>query len=322
MENKKEEEVVEIKEECNTVKDEIVNVVEEKTIDEIQEIVKEDEVVEPQEILSEEVFVEEVVVEEQKIPKLNNEYCQEMGLNQKVINRFWKKIKLPDNLIDGCWNWTTYKDKKGYGEFSFAGSTYGAHRFSYMIFKGEILDGKLICHKCNNTSCVNPYHLYSGTHYDNTQDMLNSNRGNSNKISEYDVKNMLLRLWDGGITFENLSVIYNISVSAIWKIVNRKTWKRIFDQLSVEQKQKIRYNIKHISVMNTNMDISISKPDNISVKLHKENEERRKQLLEVDNARHKLRFMKHELKKIKTIGKLTDQEIENEYFRIKRFNIV
>ena len=54
------------------------------------------------------------------------------------------------------------------------GKMYPSHRASYILFIGDVPDGLLACHKCNNGMCVNPSHLYIGTHNDNMRDLRKS----------------------------------------------------------------------------------------------------------------------------------------------------
>lgn len=76
-----------------------------------------------------------------------------------------------------CWIWQGAKNKKGYGFTSLpGGKKITAHRASYIVFRGEIPTGMLVCHKCDNPSCVNPDHLFLGTAQDNTSDMIKKGR--------------------------------------------------------------------------------------------------------------------------------------------------
>jgi hypothetical protein len=76
--------------------------------------------------------------------------------------------------IDGCWYWVG-GIARGYGMFSNIKGI-KAHRMSYILFKGEIADGLYVCHSCDNKLCVNPDHLFLGTHQDNLNDMTKKNR--------------------------------------------------------------------------------------------------------------------------------------------------
>ncbi len=69
-----------------------------------------------------------------------------------------------------CWEWVGAKDKKGYGKFASKGLSPRAHRAAFEIFVQPIPNGLQVLHKCDNTSCVNPNHLYMGTHADNMRD--------------------------------------------------------------------------------------------------------------------------------------------------------
>jgi len=69
----------------------------------------------------------------------------------------------------GCWNWIARRYVNGYGQF-WLGKIMKASRASHMIFKGPIPAGLMVLHTCHNAGCVNPEHLYAGTHEQNMID--------------------------------------------------------------------------------------------------------------------------------------------------------
>lgn len=88
--------------------------------------------------------------------------------------RFWAKVD-KSNGPDSCWIWIGTKRPLGYGVFRIDGHTVRAHRLAYEFTIGPIGDLHA-CHKCDNPSCVNPSHIFLGTHLDNMRDMFAKNR--------------------------------------------------------------------------------------------------------------------------------------------------
>jgi hypothetical protein len=92
-------------------------------------------------------------------------------------SRFWSKvvIKTPEE----CWEWQASKNCHGYGRFNLEGRAHGArgaHVVAWMLTHGPVPDGLCVLHRCDNPGCVNPNHLFLGTHTDNMRDMVNKNR--------------------------------------------------------------------------------------------------------------------------------------------------
>jgi hypothetical protein len=101
-------------------------------------------------------------------------------------NRFDHRM-VPDNLriepipFSGCWVWMGKVDRHGYGRIFRDGKEGFAHRFSWRQHRGEIPAGLGVLHRCDVTGCVNPDHLFLGTHTDNMRDMFAKGRRSGEK---------------------------------------------------------------------------------------------------------------------------------------------
>ncbi len=91
--------------------------------------------------------------------------------------RLMQAVSIDTNT--GCWNWTLSAFKGGYGAFRIDnGKQVSAHRAAYQLLVGPIPEGIHVLHKCDNPRCVNPYHLWLGTHRENMLDKMNKGRDN------------------------------------------------------------------------------------------------------------------------------------------------
>lgn len=146
--------------------------------------------------------------------------------------RFWKKVEIKENKE--CWNWLAKGNRQGYGEFwdNDTQSSVPSHRVAWIITNRKIPDGMLVCHRCDNTSCVNPNHLFLGTQSDNINDMYRKGRGVNNKgensgvskLTESDVLKIVDYRVNHKMKLREISNNFQISISHVNNILIGKSW--------------------------------------------------------------------------------------------------
>lgn len=148
-----------------------------------------------------------------------------------MSSRFWSKVD--KSGTNKCWNWKAGKFPTGYGNFTvYKGWNLGAHRFSWMLTNGEIPSGLCVLHSCDNTVCVNPKHLWLGTHAQNIADKVAKKRqargqhhGNS-KLTNAEVRKIKRQLLNG-ITPRVIGRLFGVHRATIHKIKIGKNWGHV-----------------------------------------------------------------------------------------------
>lgn len=145
-------------------------------------------------------------------------------------DRFWSQVDKSGN----CWLWLGLKSKKRYGRFFHDGFRWQAHRFAYAITYGECPSHLFVCHKCDNPSCVNPDHLFLGTHTDNEADKQSKGRvpkgenAGRAKITTEDVIR-IAALYKSGTPITDIAAQYSIARQTVSDILKGKSWKHVED---------------------------------------------------------------------------------------------
>lgn len=153
------------------------------------------------------------------------------------IELFWENVPIGDP--DACWEWqggTRYNT--GYGAFRINGRQSLTHRISYELTYGPIPDGLHVCHHCDNPPCVNPHHLFLGTHADNMGDMARKGRApapgkgkngesHPNATVTDAIARAILERHAQGERQNDLAREYKIGKGVVHRIVRRVSWKHI-----------------------------------------------------------------------------------------------
>jgi hypothetical protein len=126
----------------------------------------------------------------------------------------------------------------GYGIFRRNSIQYKAHRIAYSLYVGEFINndsrksyhGLCVLHSCDNPTCCNPAHLFTGTHEDNMQDMIKKKRRNyqgeknpAAKLTKDQVakiRNYLAK----GIPARQVARMYGVGATTIYHIQHNETW--------------------------------------------------------------------------------------------------
>ena len=156
------------------------------------------------------------------------------GTHASAEVRFWRQVK----KTPSCWEWVGGgRTRAGYGLLRIGPSRMEtSHRFSWELHFGPIPNGKgyhgtCVLHRCDNPACVNPKHLFLGTHDENMEDCRRKGRrphmrGAKNggaKINEDIVRKIRLETRPDRVVARD----YGIGKSMIWNIRNGRNWSHV-----------------------------------------------------------------------------------------------
>ena len=139
------------------------------------------------------------------------------------VARFWRKV----DKSGECWVWAGARNE-GYGLIWIAGRLHRCHRIAWELTHGPIPPGLLVCHHCDNPSCVRPDHLFLGTSADNKADCMAKGRNNNPcvKLTADQVRAIKAQLATG-VSCAAVARQYEVDPTTISAIRRNETWAHI-----------------------------------------------------------------------------------------------
>ena len=185
--------------------------------------------------------------------KYCSQACENVGRTRtaadpaRIATRFWPKVDragAPTYDLGPCWVWrAAFFTRSGYGTFVLFGKREGAHRVSWFLKHGELPELQCL-HRCDNRACVNPDHLFLGTHKENMADMAQKGRARpwgpahpraaaksslrgKSKLSPDDVRAIRAAYIPGETSYVDLGKRFGVTYRTVSLIVHRKIWKEV-----------------------------------------------------------------------------------------------
>lgn len=173
----------------------------------------------------------------------------EGGYESKYLSQLPERVRSKIQVdVAGCWVWTAATNGHGYGRIWAGGKLVVPHRYVFEFFNGPIPElpgsdfrGTCVCHRCDNRACVNPEHLFLGTHQDNMDDMAAKGRRRSravvgeahgcSKLTARKVRQMF-ELREQGWTQQQLAHYFDVSQTTVSQVLRRIKWAHVLVEVA------------------------------------------------------------------------------------------
>lgn len=144
----------------------------------------------------------------------------------------WLESRIQYDPFGGCWLFDGPPNANGYVAARQGRRRFYVHRISYQLHVGAIPAGALICHHCDVRACVNPQHLYAGTHATNMADAtarhrMRGTRGESHPrsvVREHQVLEIVALANRGTRLFEIVRAT-GLPIHIVRGVTEGRTWK-------------------------------------------------------------------------------------------------
>lgn len=156
-------------------------------------------------------------------------YMEHHSKKKPIESRFWPKVGKTKG--GGCWLWSGGTKGGGYGSIAGERSAgrrpmLGAHRVAWELTYGAIPNGLFVLHRCDVKACVNPAHLFLGTHAENMADMVKKGlqwRRTRESLTAADVARIRCLNRDLGMSAAEITRYLGLSYNIVWRATTGRT---------------------------------------------------------------------------------------------------
>jgi hypothetical protein len=188
------------------------------------------------------------LIKRSEVARGGGKHCSRECYRARGPSSMWRlfKDRVGEPNEHGCLLWQGTL-RRGYGVIQTThkdapARIYYAHRFAFEVANGPIPEGMSVLHMCDEfypkgdftcRACVNPLHLYMGTHADNMADKVASGRqinGEAcylSKLTADAVRDIRKRCLAGGETKAQIARDHDISIGNVYAIINRRSWAHV-----------------------------------------------------------------------------------------------
>jgi hypothetical protein len=151
-----------------------------------------------------------------------------------------------------CVVWVGPVGPTGYGIIRFRQKNMRVHRVAYEATSGPIPTGMCVCHTCDNRACVNPDHLFLGTHAENMRDMARKKRANNaaavqaSKLSrprgtehhasilDEETVSTMRDMRRAGLTLKAVASTFGIDFRTVYSATVGETWSHVPNPVAIK----------------------------------------------------------------------------------------
>ena len=157
-----------------------------------------------------------------------SQHCHYSWRKKQTLANFWNRV----HKTETCWLWTGSIRPNGYGTIGRKGIS--THRLAWELTYGPVPQALQVLHHCDNPPCVNPLHLFLGTHIDNMKDKSQKGRAprglqngayrrSTTKLT-IELVGLIKTLYKNGLPQKEVAAQVGVTQSEVSRVLSGKRW--------------------------------------------------------------------------------------------------